>query len=513
VTALLRLAEAPVDLGLLLRATLLMVLAWAGAATLRRSGASAAARHTAWLLCVAALLALPLLRWLVPAMPLPILPSEPALPANFGQAVPAAFVPSVPGATTSMPPGRSDLSEWGFAILAAYALGAVVLLIRLAAGRWLLARLWRDSEPAADEAWEHLLTRLSKEMGLPLRVRLRIAGGPAMPMTWGTLRPRLLLPAEATTWPCEQRRLVLLHELAHVARRDSLSRSAAALACALYWFHPGAWLAARQMRIEQEHAADDRVLAAGGSARAYARSLLHLARGLGDSARPELAATMAGSCQLERRLVSITRPARRDRPGTAFVSSSVALAGLATLIAATGVPVSASSALPEAGATAASLPSTDRGRDSEAIEDRSEAPLPGPARAVGTASAGRSSLSRPVPAAVRTGGGVAPRNAGAERAGEAVSVGQSPTGPYVQPLPDYGWDLRRAGPHVPVVTVPSQPDRLSLPSRSATSDVPAARPRWARHLPQLTRQAASRYPFATTSNGSLMLSLSTSADP
>src|SRR5205085_2984594 len=103
----------------------------------------------------------------------------------------------------------------------------------------------------------------AREVRLSGSVELRIARGPAMPMTWGTLAPKILLPAEAHLWSPERRRLVLLHELAHVARRDSLSRSAAALVCVLYWFHPGVWLAARQLRLEQEYAADDRVLKAG----------------------------------------------------------------------------------------------------------------------------------------------------------------------------------------------------------------------------------------------------------
>jgi hypothetical protein len=152
----------------------------------------------------------------------------------------------------------------------------------------------------------------------------------------------VLLPAEAEAWPNERRRLVLLHELAHVARRDSLSRSAASLACALYWFHPGAWFAARRMSMEQEHAADDLVLNSGGSARAYARSLLHLAAPADSRLRPAHAASMAGMYELERRLVSIIHPARRDRPTPAFLASSALLASLATLVVAAGVPVSAS---------------------------------------------------------------------------------------------------------------------------------------------------------------------------
>ena len=175
--------------------------------------------------------------------------------------------------------------------------------------------------------------------GCPGRLALRIARGPAMPMTWGTLAPRILLPAEALSWPADRRRLVLLHELAHVARRDSLGRSAASLACALYWFHPGAWFAARRMRLEQECAADDRVLALGAPARGYALSLLDLARRIGETSRPDHAAAMAGMCQLERRVVAITTPARRDQPGLAFLAAATVAASFVMLVTAAGVPV------------------------------------------------------------------------------------------------------------------------------------------------------------------------------
>ena len=108
-------------------------------------------------------------------------------------------------------------------------------------------------------------------------VALRLAAEPAMPMTWGTFAPRILLPAEAAGWTDERRRIVLLHELAHVARADSFARSAAAIICALYWLHPAIWYAARRMRLEQEHACDDLVLSLGAKASVYARNLLDVA--------------------------------------------------------------------------------------------------------------------------------------------------------------------------------------------------------------------------------------------
>lgn len=323
------------ELELLLRATLLIGAAWAAAAALRRAKAPASARHTIWLLGIAALLALPLLWWLAPALRLPILAPEAAVPAAIALAPPAAAAAAAGPASSGAP------ESWGYsdALLAAWAIGAILLLVRIAVFRRMLKRLWRDAVPAQDAAWESLLSGVSREMHLSRRVELRISRGPIMPMTWGTLAPKVLLPAEAGAWPPEQRRLVLLHELAHVARRDSLSRSAASLACALYWFHPGAWFAARQMRLEQEHAADDRVLNAGAPARNYALSLVDLARGIGERSRRDPAAAMAGMCQLERRLVSITTPGRRELPGAGFLALSTAMAAAATFVVAAGVPV------------------------------------------------------------------------------------------------------------------------------------------------------------------------------
>lgn len=333
-TAVLALGAA--ELGLVLRATLLLGAAWAAAAALRKADASAATRHVAWLLGIAGLLVLPILWWLAPPLRLPILRPE--------AAIAAAALPPLADA----PPTTFDWVRWEAALWLVYALGAAALLLRFAVCRRLVSRLWREAEPARDAAWQNLLSRLSRQLPPSRPVELRIACGPAMPMTWGTLRPKILLPAEARAWPPERRRLVLLHELAHVARRDSLSRSAASLACALYWFHPGAWLAARRLRLEQEYAADDRVLKAGAGARSYALSLLELARRVEERSLPDHAAAMAGACQLERRLVSITAPAHRERPGPAFLAMLAAAATAVTLAVATGLPVRPLAALPDA---------------------------------------------------------------------------------------------------------------------------------------------------------------------
>jgi len=491
VTASLHLPDAAAALELLLRATLLIGAAWISAAALRAAGASAAARHLAWLLGIAALLVLPILWWVGPALRLPILPAEAANAAAAAAAPVTA--PSPAGPAGPLSPESPAYWSWGVLLLVAYGLGAFALLLRLVVGRWVLARLWRDADAVQDGAWESLLARLASEMGVSRRVALRIARRPVMPMTWGTRAPKLLLPAEACRWSPERRRLVLLHELAHVARRDSLSRSLASLACALYWFHPGAWLAARQLRIEQEHAADDRVLTAGGSAQAYARSLLHLARGAGERLRPDLAATMAGMCQLERRLVSITRPARRDRPGRFFLSSSAAFAAFATLVVAAGVPVSPSSAVPtpiSARQLAAAAPA-----DARPAGDPRASAEKGSAMPAGAARAGAESNVAPKPSP-RTGGSeddagvrAGPSEAGISHEGAPQSAGEGQQAPAAAlALRDYGWQL----PQREMSLLPGSPAasprtaRLTVPAPLSTaSSERTARSRWTQIVPHI----------------------------
>lgn len=400
-------------LGLVLRATLLIGVAWTAAAALRKADASAATRHMVWLLGIAALLALPLFWWLAPPLRLPVLSPE---AASAAAALPPPTSASAPATVVSM--------GWDAVLLLVYALGAAVLLLRFALCRHMVSRLWRDAEPARDAAWQGLLFRVSRETRLSRPVELRIARGPAMPMTWGTLAPKILLPAEARAWPPERRRLVLLHELAHVARYDSLGRSAASLACALYWFHPGAWFAARQMRMEQEYAADDRVLKAGAGARTYALSLLYLASRVEETSWPDHAAAMAGMCQLERRLVSITAPTHRERPGPAFLYASAAIAVVVTLAVAAAVPVRPLSALPESLRAAPALLAPWTG--SEPAEAESEDQVPTQAE---RASRGEGEGARSRFEAARN---AAPMSRAGPRAPETSAQRAEPPGPGLE---------------------------------------------------------------------------------
>ena len=55
-------------------------------------------------------------------------------------------------------------------------------------------------------------------------------------------------------------RRAAIHELEHVRRGDCSLNTLVHLICAMYWFHPLAWIASRQVGLEAERASDDAVL-------------------------------------------------------------------------------------------------------------------------------------------------------------------------------------------------------------------------------------------------------------
>jgi beta-lactamase regulating signal transducer with metallopeptidase domain len=293
-------------------------------------GASSATRHLTWFLALSGLLLLPV------ANPVRTLGARPVWTVYQGESsdgqvsltvgapipVTASTVASSPAAGNSSPvleteprpvAARFD-AHWVFYGWLVWLAGFLAVLVRLAAGQ--LGRRWmmRSARPLTEAAWSILLAGCCRQLGLGRRVRLWQSPDNVMPMTWGWWRPVVVLPAEASTWTEDRRRIVLLHELAHVKRGDCLTQTIAQGVCGLYWFNPLAWLAARQMCVEREGACDDLVLAGGCKASEYAGHLVEIA-GHYRRVSPVAAIGMARSSQLHSRIAAIVDGSRNRRPG------------------------------------------------------------------------------------------------------------------------------------------------------------------------------------------------------
>src|SRR5207344_853820 len=107
-------------------------------------------------------------------------------------------------------PAASSLS-WSSIAAGIYATGVITLLIVVVVQRWRLHRLVRRATVVDDAAWIELLANETERMGVRRPVRLLRSRELSVPVTFGTRRPGILVPAIAETWGEDRRRAVVLH--------------------------------------------------------------------------------------------------------------------------------------------------------------------------------------------------------------------------------------------------------------------------------------------------------------
>ncbi|HVF38851.1 MAG TPA: M56 family metallopeptidase [Gemmatimonadaceae bacterium] len=198
------------------------------------------------------------------------------------------------------------LRDWTSILFVLWALGVVAALLPTAFGIIRLRTIARTARQVRDGRWAELVERIRHASHLPGRVNVVESESTTMPMTWGIFTPTLLVPARSSEWTEWQCRNVLMHELAHVERRDCLTQMLAQVLCAIHWFNPLAWYASHRMRVERELACDDRVLTTGSAPSDYAANLLDVARSLrAPSYTSQTAIAMARPSQLSGRLLAV----------------------------------------------------------------------------------------------------------------------------------------------------------------------------------------------------------------
>lgn len=293
--------------------TLILAFAWLAVFVLRRS--SAAMRHHVWAAAIVAAFFLPFCVALLPAWHSKTLGAAAA--ALSGPRGPASITtaPQLPPVVVHARPGSPQFGAFAVAAVLLWALGLVFFSTRLLVGLGRLVWLSARSKPFFEDVWMRDVLNLSNSLGISRSVRLLECNNPlAMPLAYGVFRPVVILPAGAAQWLEGRRRVVLLHELAHIARNDWLLQICSEVVRALHWFHPLVWLAAARLRQESERACDDAVLLSGVAPSHYASQLLDLARTLKNSGRAwSTALAIARPTNLERRFAAMLNPSLNRR--------------------------------------------------------------------------------------------------------------------------------------------------------------------------------------------------------
>ena len=378
---------------LLVKATLILLVALG--ITLSMQRASAGARHLVWLVTLATLLLVPALTAWGP-IPLRILPptasvAPTAVPSFTGRAQKteapkfgkAADAPSVadkgaaPPASLQQEIASSPVLSGISIVVLLWAVVVLAIGISLGYAAMTVKRIVNRARPLNSEDWLTPLWEVSDRLSLDEPPRLLRSEEAKMPFACGVFSPTIVLPAECDTWSLDRRRAVLLHELAHVRRHDLIGHTLGRFACAVYWFHPLVWTAAKQLRSESERACDDLALACGARATDYAEHLLDIVTSVKRDATPSVALAMARRKEFEGRMLAILDPDLRHsspsrRQATALIGSLALISIIVGAAAPSSRPAAPVVTAPASRDADLQLASSQKARDEKGYPDSRE---------------------------------------------------------------------------------------------------------------------------------------------
>ena len=190
-----------------------------------------------------------------------------------------------------------------------------VLLARLAAGYCVLRSLKSSATPASPD-WQMRFRRLCATHDIRRRPQLLVSSHVSGPMSLGFFRPTIVIPRSLLeTLSNSELEQIVLHELAHLNRRDDWSNLAQKLIEAVLPIQPAVYWLGYQMSLAREMACDDWVIAATGTPRPYAAALTKVAELSQWQRAGVLAAEAAGNrSQLFRRVRQMLDRTRNSAP-------------------------------------------------------------------------------------------------------------------------------------------------------------------------------------------------------
>ncbi|MDQ6892957.1 MAG: tetratricopeptide repeat protein [Acidobacteriota bacterium] len=430
-----------------LKVTLLVSLVLLLIGGLRRLSASS--RHLLAMLGLAGALALPFVGLIAPSVAIPLVPS--LLPARPAETVALPSLEPEPVSKASLEAREGNAPSDGLEVTAseelrpahatvssapppaprssflsrlapstivkiallAWALGAGISLTRLAAGWRRLRLIAQRAETVSDPDWTSTARDLARRLGISRAVRLLSSREVPVAMTAGIRNPMLLVHEGARKWQPERRRVVLLHELAHVRRADWLTLLLAEIAAAIYWFHPLVWLARREARRSCERACDDLVLDNGTKPSVYAAHLLGIVRSLKPArARALPVMAMARPSQFEGRMRAILDPGLHRRGPSPATTRGAALGALFAVVSLGALQPWQEKTPGSAGARTPTIEAVSGGSAASG-EDEAPALLPAAAR--------REAASAPATAGDKIGDKARDKDCPAKRAAEAAA--------------------------------------------------------------------------------------------
>ena len=223
-------------------------------------------------------------------------------------------------------------------LVGAWAIGVMLLSVRLAGGWWRTRALRTRGIEAAPDACQRMATRLIARMRITRPVAFFVSSRVTAPIVFGHIKPVVLVPAAVLAGLSpSQLDAILAHELAHVRRHDYLVNLLQTVIETIFFYHPAVWWVSRQVRQSREECCDDIAVAACGDRKDYVEALLGLEQ-MRHAAAPAATAALGATggsllARARRLLIDTEREGASPRltaSAIAIAVAGIALAGIST---------------------------------------------------------------------------------------------------------------------------------------------------------------------------------------
>jgi beta-lactamase regulating signal transducer with metallopeptidase domain len=200
-------------------------------------------------------------------------------------------------------------------------IGFLFFLLRFSGSVFYVYRLKHQRLYPVEKPWQEKLGHLSSSLGIKKKISLSESALAQIPMTIGYLKPVILLPLGTISGvPPQQLEAILLHELAHILRRDYLLNLFQSVIEMLFFYQPVTWWLSGLIRQEREHICDDLVIAVNHDHLNYIKALTNMEEI--NLKSPKLAHALTGpDKKLLYRVKRMLMPSKlRNNPGEGIIA-------------------------------------------------------------------------------------------------------------------------------------------------------------------------------------------------
>lgn len=205
------------------------------------------------------------------------------IPTTVAHAISRTPVTTIAAGPIAQPPSTGNITETVVTYLNTH-YNIIVLIwfliicaksIQMAVGLYSVSHLKRTQVTKVGKDWEARLLQLAGQLRIGQAIQLMESGIAKVPMIVGHLKPVILVPiGMLNSLPANEMEAILIHELAHIRRRDYLVNLLQGLMEILFFFNPAVLWISQLIRTERENCCDDLAIAQSRNKANYIRAMV-----------------------------------------------------------------------------------------------------------------------------------------------------------------------------------------------------------------------------------------------